>query len=307
MHETMSADECKQFIIINKSNPVSAINLSQWRKIMGKLNYGLNRIMAPGHDLETFFRITSEMGLKYLEVRNDLPGNKIYDGYSAEKVNELSEKYGVTIITVNAVQQFNRKGNLDEKLDEVEKMVEDAAKVGCRGIILCPLNDPEDKRSDDESLDDTVKALNKYGRVFRDNNVTGLVEPLGFSICSIRTKKKAVNAINASDFSESYKIVHDTFHHYLAGEGEIFPAETGLVHISGVEDNLPKEDITDDNRILIREKDIMGNLKQIKDMFDGGYKGVFSFEPFGPAVQKLSIAELEEGLKESISLIEAAV
>ena len=35
---------------------------------------------------------------------------------------------------------------------------------------------------------------------------------------------------------DAFRLVHDTFHHHLAGEAAIFPELTGLVHISGVDD-----------------------------------------------------------------------
>jgi len=259
--------------------------------------------MAPAEDLDFFFNFTSELGLKYIEVRNDLPGNRIYDHKTPGQVKELAEKYDITVLTINALQQFNRAANLDEKLIELQEMINLAKQGGCQGIVLCPVNDPDDSRTDDESLKDTITALNFYGKFFAESGIIGLVEPLGFSICSIRTKRKAVKAIENCNYPLSFKIVHDTFHHYLAGENEIFPEHTGLVHISGVEDNLAKEEINDGHRLFIGQKDIMNNVDQISRLVNQGYEGVFSFEPFGPAVQNLPSGELKTAIQESIQYL----
>jgi 2-keto-myo-inositol isomerase len=64
-------------------------------------------------------------------------------------------------------------------------------------------------------------------------------------------------------------------------------AYTGLVHISGVEDNIPVTQYLDGNRVLVGPNDTMHNKELIQRLDTLGYLGTFSFEPFGPAVQKL--------------------
>jgi 2-keto-myo-inositol isomerase len=82
--------------------------------------------------------------------------------------------------------------------------------------------------------------------------------------------------------------VHDTFHHHLAGEPELFPALTGLVHISGVTDpEVTVSDMRDPHRVLVDADDRLGNVDQIQALLDQGYTGLFSFEPFAAEVQRL--------------------
>jgi 2-keto-myo-inositol isomerase len=70
-----------------------------------------------------------------------------------------------------------------------------------------------------------------------------------------------VDAIDAVGGADRFKLVHDTFHHYLAGERELFPERTGLVHISGVEDrSLPHDEIRDGHRVLVSPGDLMDNV-----------------------------------------------
>jgi predicted xylose isomerase-like sugar epimerase len=48
-------------------------------------------------------------------------------------------------------------------------------------------------------------------------------------ISSLRTKKASLEGIAKCNYPESYKLLHDTFHHYLSGETEFSPKETAMV------------------------------------------------------------------------------
>jgi 2-keto-myo-inositol isomerase len=98
-----------------------------------------------------------------------------------------------------------------------------------------------------------------------------------------------------------FRLVHDTFHHRLAGEAEIFPELTGLVHISGVIASLGIEALRDGHRVLVTEADLMGNIEQVRALIAGGYDGFLSFEPFAAEVQDL--AEPAGAIRRSIELV----
>ena len=268
------------------------------------MTFGLNRILAPNASLEEFFSMAQQLGIAYVELRNDLGNGEIFDGLASEQVASLAEYYGVTIHTINALQRFNTGGDLTEKVEELKPLLAQAVTYGCSALVMCPVNDPDDQRDEEESLSDTVTALKTYAPYFKEAGVLGLIEPLGFTICSLRTKSKAVKAMQLAGEDETYRLVHDTFHHYLAGEDRMFPSQTGLVHISGVEAKLPLEEIFDEHRILVGTNDIMSNLVQIQTLREQGYEGVISFEPFGAAVQELPQEDLLNELRKSIALIQ---
>jgi len=270
---------------------------------MKEITFGLNRIISPDLNLDGFFSMASALGIRYVELRNDIRNGQIFDGLDPSDVKAKCRDHGLTIFSINALQQFNKKGPLDEKIREVRDLLASAKNYGCKALVMCPVNDPADTRSKEESFEDTVTALKAYGPYFKESGVLGLVEPLGFSICSLRTKEKAVKAINQAGGTETYKLVHDTFHHFLSGETVIFPKETGLVHISGVEETIEKEEINDSHRVLVGSYDRMFNIGQIRKLIEGGYEGVFSYEPFGSQIQKLSIGRLKEELEKSIRSI----
>jgi 2-keto-myo-inositol isomerase len=223
--------------------------------MISKSKIGLNRILFPTANLEEFFKLSSHMGLIKIELRNDLPGAGIIAPYSPEQVKELSEKYNIKILTINALQKFNLGAVLPEVLQELKEMIRLAVAIDCEAIVLVPTND---KRDSDVITQETVAALKAFGPLFENNGIRGYVEPLGFAECSLRSKVSALQAIRESGFS-NYKIVHDTFHHYLGPDSDdtlkndYDISYTGLVHVSGVESHIPSNQYRDDHRILITD------------------------------------------------------
>lgn len=276
--------------------------------MIGRSNIGLNRILFPDATLEEFFQFGADMGLHKIELRNDLPGKGIIDACSPNQVKALSQKYEIRVITINALQKFNLGEVLPDALQELKGLIDLAAAIDCEAVVLVPNNDTKDKRDSDVMMQETVAALKAFGPLFDDSGVSGYVEPLGFEQCSLRSKVTAMRAIRESG-CKNYKIVHDTFHHHLgpdtadALENDYDIAYTGLVHLSGVESDIPVNDYRDDHRIFITDKDNLENLAQIEVLTQLGYKGDFSFEPFAREVQTMEIEALKATINQSINFI----
>lgn len=266
-------------------------------------DFGLNRIIRPDLPLIGFIRFAAECSARYVEIRNDLADPSLLGGESPEQVRAVCEETGISILTVNALQRFNDPALLQAKKDELREMMETAASVGCRQIVLCPVNDPADGRGADDRHRDLVAALKGYAPLFEELGMIGLVEPLGFAISSLRFKKQAAAGIAASGRPELYRIVHDTFHHYLSGETEVYPAETGLIHASGVPGGKLLEDMTDDDRVLIGENDVMDNRSQVAELYRRGCTAELSYEPFSPEMSRMSTNELRARLTESLKYL----
>ena len=268
-----------------------------------KNNLSLNRIIYPDIPLEAFFELAHSLGFKGVELRNDINDGEIFDNKEPEKIKALAEKYNLHIISINAVQKFNLGTKLTDVLAEVKKLIELSKRSGCQNIVLCPNNELDDNRAPELRYKETVAALKAIGPLIVDTEITCLVEPLGFEECSLRTKKEAIKAIEESGYSKCYKLVHDTFHHYLGTDEDIYPEYTGLVHISGVEASLPKDKIRDEHRILISSKDIMDNRGQISAFQKAGFNSYFSFEPFSEIVQNMDKPKLVEEVQKSVQYI----
>ena len=220
------------------------------------------------------------------------------------KVKKLCGELELKIITINALQRFNdRAEHLEARVAELKELVAIAKAAGIDAVILCPVNDKDESRSCGQRMEDTVRALNVYGPVFEEAGVLGYIEPLGFTQCSLRYKGDAVEATKKSRHADSYRIVHDTFHHYLSHERELYPGMTGLIHMSGVLGGKEMDDITDADRILVTDKDVMANKSQLDALIAGGYDGYCAFECFSPEVWELSPDTLAKDVARSLSLL----
>lgn len=259
------------------------------------MRFALNHITTPRLPLDTFMALARELGMTEVEIRNDLPD--LINTVPAEAVKSAAQQAGVTIISINALYPFNVwSGDLPAK---ALRLADYARNSGAKALVMCPLNDGKPVADDD-----LVAALKAMRPILEERGLTGLVEPLGFPISSLRTKRKAIEAIERAGGAHVYKLVHDTFHHHLAHEMEFFPEWTGLVHISGVVDKSVTVDaMLDPHRVLVDAADRLDNVGQIRTLLARGYAGPFSFEPFAPEVQQL--ADPQVALAASIRYIES--
>ncbi len=269
---------------------------------------GLNRIVCPGLGLEDFIKLASDLGLAKIELRNDLPRAGIIDDCTPEEVKDYSKKYGIKIISINALQKFNLHSLLPEVTEQLKELIAFSVSIGCRAVVLCPNNDPDDKRSDPRRYEETAAALKAFAPLFEESGLWGYVEPLGFKESSLRSLLTAKKAIQESG-CPSYKIVHDTFHHHIGPDNletlknDYDVSYTGLVHISGVERDLPAGRFKDEHRILVGHGDRLGSLEQVRLLLKLGYEGDISFEPFAEEAQNLGLEDLKIAVSESIEYI----
>jgi len=268
----------------------------------------LNRIISPKLSLREFFALAAAVGAPAVELRNDMEGVDTVDEMSPTEVADLATKHSLSILTINALQHFNLASRRTELASELRSLVRLAASISCRAIVLVPHNSTDDNRDAETRYRETVAALRAFAPYFEEMGVLGFVEPLGFPECSLGSKLTALKAIRESG-GGPYRIIHDTFHHAIGPDDNDALATTipiediGLVHISGMEAGLPLENAKDEHRLLVTEVDRLQNSDQITILERRGYRGYYSFEPFSPAVQQLSRADLEEAIRESVATL----
>jgi len=244
----------------------------------------INRKIAPALSIEAFFRLVNRLGLNKVELRNDLPSGKVTDDLSHQQVRELAARYHIEILTINAVYPFNRRS--EEVRQLTESLLKEAQAIGAKSLVLCPLNDAP---------------------LFAFYGIHGLVEPLGFPQSSLRSAHQAQTLIH--DARVPFKLLLDTFHHHLYPQAadefsQVEVADIGLVHLSGVDDSRPREQLTDAERIMLTPKDRLGTCEQVKALEARGYQGVYAFEPFAPELAQWSEADIEREIEQSIALIQ---
>lgn len=256
----------------------------------------LNHMTTPDMRWDDFLKLASELGCVGVEFRNDLQG-PLFEGDAPEKVALLAAKYNLEILALAEVKMFNDWS--DKKAVEANQLMRFAKVCGAKAVSLIARNDGK-RMGEAERIEDLQTALSELLPMLKDYDLLGMVEPLGFELCNIRNKIDTVNAIDKLGAHDTFKIVHDTFHHHLAGGGELYPKHTGIIHISGVVDpSLSVERMGDEHRILVDADDRLGNVVQLEIMMAAGFDGPVSFEAFSPQVHEMSdpLSEIQKSFE----------
>lgn len=268
----------------------------------------INRKIAPNLSIESFFRLVKKCGLNKVELRNDMASGKVTDELTTEQLNALANEYEIEIVTINALQYFNLPEYRSALLQEAESMLKQAQAIHCHGVILCPNCSASDRRSAGQKEQDTLDALLLLAPLFKKYQVTGLVEPLGFGISSLRSHLLTQSIIGKS--AAPYKMVLDTFHYYLSDiaqaefDAHIDVNTIGLVHLSGVEETRLKSTLTDEDRIMLSEQDKLNSKQQVINLERLGYQGIYAFEPFSSQLNTWSEADIEREIRHSIAYLQ---
>ncbi len=123
----------------------------------------LNRIIKPQIPLEEFLKFAADLGIKYVEVRNDFTDKGILDGLSDAALQKAFNDTGIKALTINALYPFEDVKVLKENIEKLKGLIAEAKRINCPQIVLCPLNDANDKRSPAQRADDLATALTTYG------------------------------------------------------------------------------------------------------------------------------------------------
>jgi 2-keto-myo-inositol isomerase len=266
------------------------------------LSYAINHMVAPRKSFAELVALAQALELDAVEIRNDLPGTAILNGTGAAQIRDQAEAGGVRILSINALQRFN-EWNAEREV-EARSLARYAQDCGAAMLVLCPVNDVSYRLAETARLSGLRDALRGLAPILGDAGVMGLIEPLGFQESSLRLQSEAVEAIEDQGVGDRFRIVHDTFHHYLSGEPHLLPDWIGLVHLSGVDDrNQPLSAMRDSDRGLVGPDDRLGNIAQICALLAGGYDGPFSFEPFAASVH--ASYDITGTLESSIHWIDA--
>ena len=268
------------------------------------IQFALNRMCAPHMPFATFAAMAQRLGVAAIEIRNDLPQVETEDGSAGRHIAAVARDHGLTIRSINALQRFEQFD--DTRAAQAQALMAYAVDCGAQALVLCPTNSLRDTRPAAQRHDDLVQALSRLAPMLADHGLVGLVEPLGFEECAVRRKSQAVAGIEAVGRPASLGLVHDTFHHHLAGEDRFFPELTGLVHVSGVEDQaLASTAMRDGHRVLVGSADRLGNVAQLARLRGAGYAGYVSFEPFADVIARAD--DIESRLSASIRHLRTAL
>jgi len=261
------------------------------------MRFALNHIAAPQMPLPDFLAMAQRLGMTDIEIRNDLPDD--IGTIPPRALREMAGDTGVRILTINGLYPFNLWS--DDLANRAARLADYAGEAGIGALVMRPLNDGRKV-----AHSHVVDALHHLHAILKAREIMGYVEPLGFRRSSLRRKDEAIAAITEAGGFDYFALVHDTFHHRLAGEDRLYPHRTALVHISGVVDpQIPLEALEDEHRELINHRDLLDNLGQLRALLADGYEGPISFEPFSPETH--ANPNIEIALAESMGFLRRAL
>jgi 2-keto-myo-inositol isomerase len=262
------------------------------------MQWTLNHMTTPNLGFEAFLDLAKSLGCVGVEVRNDIE-RPLFDGMDPAEAGRLARDKGLRLVGLSQVYPFNSWS--DAVAEEVRNLIATAKAAGAETISLIPRNDGTGTANGERQANLRL-AMKEVLPMLEEADMTALVEPLGFPVSSLRQKSELVEVIEALNAGHRFKLVHDTFHHTLAGGGDYYPDHTGIVHISAVVDPaVPVDEMQDSHRVLIDAHDRLGNVEQIAALLAAGYDGAFSYECFAPETQ--AMADPYSELKRSFEFI----
>lgn len=262
------------------------------------LRFALNHMTVASQSFTELLNSSVQLGCCGVELRNDLPQDMI-DGQTTAAARRLVQKHGLEILAVAQVSSFDQCN--ESMLSQARALIAVAVELDAGGVVFIPDNSGQ-SLSRQANKDNLRQSIRELKPLLEAAQLTGFIEPLGFDTASLRYKVDAIDAIDAAGALSSFKLVHDTFHHTLAGESQFFPEQTGMVHISGVADSsLAPSEMLDQHRGLVNDQDCINTLEQLQSLTTAGYQGPVSFEVFAPEVHAL--AKPVDSIKDSIEFI----
>lgn len=262
--------------------------------------FALNHMTVAAASFAELIDVATATGAAGIEARTDL-ASPLFDGLDPAEAGRRLRAAGLRFFALAEVKCFNDWSDL--RAEEAAALIETARAAGAEGVALIPRNDGGGLGNGERQANLRI-ALRELHPMLKEAGLKGLVEPLGFPSCALRHKQEAVDTVAALGAEETFALVHDTFHHALAGGGPIFPEMTGMVHVSGVADPAPTfDEMQDAHRGLVDGADRLGNVAQLRALAEAGYDGPVSFECFAPEVHAL--ADPVAAIRGSMAYLEA--
>ena len=236
-------------------------------------------------DLETDIRSAGAAGYDLVELRS----NKLYDylkTHTTADLKALLDEVGVGVLSINTLEHITWRSQEDYAAikDECAKLSEISAAIGCPYVLAVPGALRQGPKSEQETIDESVRVLNELADIAEPFGVRIGFEFLGEAGNSVQTLDLGSRIVDLVG-RESVGNVMDTYHFYAGGSSfdaidRLDPRKLFILHINDAED-LPKEQLNDSKRLYPG----LGILpiKEIKQRLDNiGYDGPVSIEIFRP-------------------------
>lgn len=265
---------------------------------LSMLPIAINHMTAPGLTARQLIDAAAQLDCVGVELRNDL-GRQLFEDDTASSIGRAAAANGQRILALAEVKSFNE--NAIDKQEAVEALLLTASACEAEGVVLIP-RVADDAMHRDVQREMLREALQILQPILEEYGKIGFIEPLGFWNSSLRFKEDAVAVLDDLGRPACFAMIHDTFHHFLAGSDAICAELTAIVHISGVVDPAPSpSEMTDTHRVLVDADDRLGNVPQLRALYGAGYEGPASFEAFAPEIHDMT--DPTDALSRSIAFI----
>ena len=176
-------------------------------------NLSINQIVMKNSSFDEFITFTKKLNIQNIEIRNDIKTNLVREN-EQQKIKDICDNQSIKILTINALQKFNIWN--EQRKNELIELCSFANKASILSVVLVPLIDGSFPKEEDQ-INLLWSSLKNISVILNDFNIIGLVEPLGLTQSTLRKKSIAIKVIEEIK-STNIKLLHDTFHHKLAGE-----------------------------------------------------------------------------------------
>lgn len=258
------------------------------------MRLGFHGATSMTSDLETDVMATAHAGLRALE----LWAGKIdtyLAGHSLADLKALLDDNGVAPMSINSLEFISFRGDEYPGIKaRCRSLCQMAEAIGCPTVVVVPSPTPSLETTWDQIVEEHVAVLRDLGDIAAEFGVRLSFELLGFGWCSVRTPRGAWEIVQKTG-RDNVGLVVDCAHLYGGGGlldelDALDPAHIFTFHLDDLED-LPKEAITDDKRLLpglgvIPLDDICRRLRRL------GYDGDCSVELFRPEYWEWNPMEL---------------
>lgn len=248
----------------------------------------INSITLKQASLKDKIRLAAENGYKAIELWNDELTRHTESGGDLNDVMTWTHDAGLHVPNIIAVHGWidARGADRDKAFEEVERRMDQAAKVGSPFITASPSMNEIDV----DLAAENYRMLLDLGE---QHGVRPALEYLGF-VKGLKDIKTAAAILEKADHPDS-TIVHDFFHMYNGGSTledlRLIPAEKiAMVHLDDAPDTKPIGEYKDADRVwpgdgAIQLREMCGVLKEI------GYTGYLSLELFNPEYWEIDAEE----------------
>ena len=214
------------------------------------MDFALNQKAASRLSFAGFLDLAAGLGCVGVEPRNDL-GRPLFDGIAPARAAEMARERGLRLVGLSEVYPFN-DWNADRHA-AVAALIEAAEAVGAETVSLIPRVDVRDPDPIPRAAA-LCAVVAEIAPMVAGTKVVALLEPIGFTTCSMRFQCEAAAAIESLNVGDHFGIVHDTFQHALAEDEDIVVPHIRLVHISGISGGSGDlTDAQDAERVLVDE------------------------------------------------------